>query len=185
MVMSFFNKQYKRKKVSGVSPGAPAATVAPVAAAEADTEVLDAEEEELQDILEKDAETETEAQAYERAIIDAGQAVQDELVVNRIRQQAIAEMAGRGIVISASEQAAARKVLPKASTCHYSVGLRLRLVADGLLSMLLSRAKPATVALFVMRSRRQLNATHLIQHLGTTSTFIHAMPLGGTLITAC
>lgn len=124
MVMSFFNKQYKRKKATGSSAAAPATGRTPATTAEADAsapEVLDAEEEELQEILDKDAEAETAAQAYERAIADAGQAEQDEVVISGIRQQAITEMAARGIVISASEQAAARKVLPKVHICYYEL----------------------------------------------------------------
>ena len=102
--MSFFSKQYKRKKATSLST---------TTSTETNMEALDVEEEELQEILDKDSEAETEVQALERAIADAGQAEHDEQVISGIRQQAIADMAGHGIIISTSEQASACKVLPK------------------------------------------------------------------------
>ena len=125
MVMSFFNKQYKRKKVAAMQSAIMPATVgSTVAMTETDMEALDAEEEELLEILDKDSEAETAVQALERAIADAGQAEQDEQVISGIRQQAIVEMARDGIVISASEQAAARKVLPKVHMAYYRLMIK-------------------------------------------------------------
>lgn len=124
MVMSFFNKQYKRKKVAVQSAVMPATAGSTVAMTETDMEALDAEEEELREILDKDSEAETAVQALERAIADAGQAEQDEQVISGIRQQAIVEMARDGIVISASEQAAARKVLPKVRMAYYRLMIK-------------------------------------------------------------
>ncbi|KZT68463.1 hypothetical protein DAEQUDRAFT_738690 [Daedalea quercina L-15889] len=91
MVLSFFNKQYKQRRAVGAASGLTVGLA--TAAAPADAELLDTNKQELQDILNKDFDAETEAELHTCVIADAGQAEQDEQVIGGIRQKAIADMA--------------------------------------------------------------------------------------------
>ncbi|KAI0662356.1 ribonuclease H-like domain-containing protein, partial [Cubamyces menziesii] len=109
-LLSFFNKQYKRKR------GA-AATPTPMAAAS--TTPHDPVEHELQEIL---GGIETEMEAISRLIIDSGRVEHDETAVTGIREQAIREMSRRGVTYTPAQAASAIRVLPK----HAALAVKTR-----------------------------------------------------------
>ena len=100
MIISFFNKQYRRKKASG------SGTDAVVSIAE-----VEEDEEELQEVIEHD---ETEEEAAQRMTTDAGQSIHDGKVISSVWEIAIQQMAQAGIVINVSDAREALKIFPKA-----------------------------------------------------------------------
>jgi len=100
MIISFFNKQYRRKKASG------SGTDAVVSIAE-----VEEDEEELQEVIEHD---ETEEEAAQRMTTDASQSIHDGKVVSSVWEIAIQKMAQAGIVINVSDAKEALKIFPKA-----------------------------------------------------------------------
>ncbi|KAI0326822.1 hypothetical protein GY45DRAFT_1379241, partial [Cubamyces sp. BRFM 1775] len=106
-LLSFFNKQYKRKR------GAAAASTAPSAVS------LDPTEHDLQEIL---GDIESESEALQRLILQSGQAEHDEAAVMTIRQRAVREMAQRGVTFTSAQAAAAIRVLPK----HAALAIKTR-----------------------------------------------------------
>ncbi|TFY59367.1 hypothetical protein EVJ58_g5821 [Rhodofomes roseus] len=106
-IKTFFHKQYKRKCAAGPT-SQPAGTASEPT--QSRSEPLDANDQELQEILE---EGKSEAEALACLLVDAGRTKHDEQVLGAIREQVIREMAAEGIAISASEAAAALRVLPK------------------------------------------------------------------------
>jgi len=100
MIISFFNKQYKRKKASGTGNDA----VLSIAEVKEDGE-------EVQDVIEHG---ETDEEATQRMTTDAGQSLHDGKVVSSVREIAIQQMAQAGIAINVSDAKEALKIFPKA-----------------------------------------------------------------------
>jgi len=100
MIISFFNKQYRRKKASG------SGTDAVVSIAE-----VEEDEEELQEVIEHD---ETEEEAAQQMTTDASQSIHGGKVVSSVQEIAIQQMAQAGIVINVSDAREALKIFPKA-----------------------------------------------------------------------
>ncbi|KAL7281339.1 hypothetical protein ACG7TL_004648 [Trametes sanguinea] len=108
MLLSFFNKQYKRKRGT-------ASTAAAVPAAASSDPV----EQALQDIL---GGLETEVEALERVISQSGRAEHDEATISSVRERAIRDMAQQGVTITPAQAAAAVRVLPK----HAALAIKTR-----------------------------------------------------------
>ena len=105
MLLSFFNKQYKRKR------GTPSAISASgTLASNVDSDPV---EHDLQEIL---GDIETEVEALSRLIVDSGRIEHGDAAVKTIRQQAVLEMSRRGVTFTPAEAASAIKVLPKVRT---------------------------------------------------------------------
>ncbi|KAI0070265.1 hypothetical protein K474DRAFT_1609013, partial [Panus rudis PR-1116 ss-1] len=115
MMLSFFNKQYKRKRAGAVHTGSSSAPTTSASSSSA----MDAVEAELEEIL---GEAETEAEELQRLLADAGRGEHDEQIVKGVREQAIRGLAARGIVIPSSQAAAALRVLPK----HAALAVKTR-----------------------------------------------------------
>lgn len=99
MLLSFFNKQYKRKRGAASTASMPS------------TASLDPVESDLQEIL---GGTESESEMFERLIeSQSGRAEYDEATVTGMRQLAIQDMAQRGVRFTPTQAATAIRVLPK------------------------------------------------------------------------
>ena len=116
MIISFFNKQYERKKTDKIhtlvvdANNTRGSVAGECNGGKSDDLGKDADNVNLGDVFMYE---QMERDMAMQAVADAGQSVHDSDVVSKIGQRAIAEMATHGVILTDSEMHTAQQIIPK------------------------------------------------------------------------